>query len=81
MGFKVYINTTVSANNIPRIDVIAVLNVTVGKETRLEIDTSDADVGDAVTLTLESDLPTGATFNGISLLKWTPVNTDPVNIT
>ena len=80
MRFNVYINNVVSANNVPRIEVAAVMNVTVGKETRLEIDTSDAD-DDAVTLTLETDLPTGATFNDISLLKWTPVNMNPVNIT
>ena len=70
----------ISANSSPVIAVSSVLNATIDKEVTLHVTTSDKD-GDEVTLSLQSELPAGATFdekNGI--FKWTPRNLERVNI-
>lgn len=69
------------ANSSPKISVVSVLNVTVGQTSEFTVTTSDVD-GDAVSLSLATPLPSGATFNNITgRFQWTPRNNDAVNIT
>ncbi|KAK2157059.1 hypothetical protein NP493_1917g00001 [Ridgeia piscesae] len=68
------------ANSSPLIAVSSVLNATIDKEVTLHVTTSDKD-GDDVTLSLQSELPVGATFDAKSgTFKWTPRSLEPVNI-
>ena len=68
------------ANSSPKISVVSVLNVTVGQTSEFTVTTSDVD-GDAVLLSLDTPLPSGATFNNITgRFQWMPQNVDAVNI-
>lgn len=70
----------VSANGRPSISAVDVFQVTAGVLSELSVNVSDPD-GDAVTLTLDTPLPDGATFDvATKVLQWTPANTYPVNI-
>lgn len=69
---------TFPANGSPNITVDKVFNVTVKEENLLTVVTSDAD-GDKVTVTLNSTLPEGASFDN-EHYRWKPVNMDPVDI-
>ena len=70
----------VSANRSPRIDVVNVMNATLGEEVQLNVTSSDID-GDEVNLTLAYDLPVGAAFDPtIGNFVWTPRNMEVVNI-
>ena len=54
--------------------------MTVGEMSTFTVNASDPN-GDNVTLTLRTDLPPGATFdNHTGVFNWTPVDTNPVNI-
>lgn len=69
------------ANSSPKISMVNVLNMTVGQSSQFTVTTSDVD-GDSVSLSLETPLPSGATFNNeTGLFQWTPKNVDAVNIT
>ena len=69
-----------TANNSPRINVTSSFNVTVGVKSSFTVIVTDPE-GDTVTLTLRTDLPSGATFdNQTRVFTWTPVDTTPVNI-
>ena len=69
-----------AANASPKINVHSSLNVTVGQQESLKVTVSDAD-GDFVTLTMDTVLPPGATFDiQTGIFSWLPQNTDAVNI-
>ncbi|KAI0230808.1 hypothetical protein LSAT2_018833 [Lamellibrachia satsuma] len=68
------------ANENPHISVTSSFNVTVSVESSLTVVTTDPE-NDTVTLTLRTDLPSGATFDSQSgVFTWTPDDTTPVNI-
>ncbi|KAI0209335.1 hypothetical protein LSAT2_005978 [Lamellibrachia satsuma] len=68
------------ANENPRINVTSSFNVTVGVESSLTVIATDPE-GDKVTLTLRTDLPSGAIFDSqTGVFTWTPIDTTPVNI-
>ena len=70
----------VSANRSPVITVNAALNATIGQEATLNVTTSDKD-GDTVTLSLQSELPSGAKFNTeTGIFTWTPSSMEAINI-
>ena len=70
----------ISANSSPVIMVSSTLNATIDQDVTLQVTTSDKD-GDDVTLSLQSELPTGANFDANSgIFKWKPGNMEPVNI-
>ena len=70
----------ITANGIPRIQVVNTFNVTVGVTGTLAVATSDPD-GDKVDLQLRTPLPSGASFdNNTGVFTWTPTDMSPVNI-
>ena len=70
----------ISANSSPVIAISSALNATIDQEVTLHVTTSDKD-GDDVTLSLQSELPAGATFDASSgTFKWKPRNLERVNI-
>ena len=70
----------ITANENPRINVTSSFNVTVGVESSLTVIATDPE-GDKVTLTLRTDLPSGAIFDSqTGVFTWTPIDTTPVNI-
>ena len=70
----------ISANSSPVITVSSTLNATIGQKVTLHVTTSDKD-GDDVTLSLQSELPAGASFDATSgTFKWTPRSLERVNI-
>ena len=69
-----------TANESPTMNVTSTFNVTVGEESSLTVIVTDPE-GDKVSLTLRTDLPSGANFNnGTGIFSWTPADTNPVNI-
>ena len=69
-----------TANENPTINVTSTFNVTVGDKSTLTVIVKDPE-DDKVSLTLRTDLPSGATFdNGTGIFTWTPADTNPVNI-
>ena len=76
-----YFHFHITANGSPKIQVQTVFNVTVNEKSSLVVNVTDPD-GDSVSLTLRTDLPSGANFDNVTgVLTWTPVDTTPVNIT
>ncbi|KAK2175052.1 hypothetical protein NP493_751g01001 [Ridgeia piscesae] len=71
-------SATALANASPNITVDSVFNVTQGQQNTLTVTTSDPD-GDTVAVTLESPLPTNASFEK-NTYTWTPDDMNPVNI-
>ncbi|KAI0221528.1 Mucin-like protein [Lamellibrachia satsuma] len=68
------------ANRSPVIIVNSALNATIGEEATLTVATSDKD-GDAVTLSLQSELPSGANFNSeTEIFVWTPSSKEAIYI-
>ena len=69
-----------SANGRPSISAAGYLLATVGQLAEIRLNVSDPD-GDKVTVSLDTVLPDGATFNSTyNVFQWTPTNTNPVNI-
>ena len=69
-----------TANENPTINVTSTFNVTVGDKSSLTVIVTDPE-DDKVSLTLRTDLPSGATFdNQTGIFTWTPADTNPVNI-
>jgi len=76
-----YFHFHITANGSPKIQVQTVFNVTVNEKSSLVVNVTDPD-GDSVSLTLRTDLPSGANFDNVTgVFTWTPVDTTPVNIT
>ena len=68
------------ANGSPRIQAVAIFNVTVGVSRSMTVTTTDPD-GDSVNLQLITTLPTGASFDNVTgVFTWTPGDVTPVNI-